>query len=351
MKEIRNNSVILAIDDNPTNLKLLDRLLSAKGYKHIHLLSDSRDAVSTYLDLQPDLILLDINMPHLDGFEVMDALFALEQTLVPPIVVISAQQCLESTLKALQKGARDYVTKPFEKNELLMRVQNLLDAHLAHKMLNDQAQVLEKMVDLRTKELHDTRLSVVQRLGMAAEYKDEETGNHILRMSHMCMLLARKLGWSDYQCELLLHASPMHDIGKIGIPDSVLLKPGPLDPEQWEVMKKHAQIGGELLSGDTSDLMIMAKNIALCHHEKWDGSGYPSGLKNEQIPIEGRIAAIADVFDALTSVRPYKDAWQADKAIGYIQEQSGRHFEPRLVEIFVNNIEEIINIKNQFQDQ
>ncbi|NOU50505.1 response regulator [Pseudoalteromonas sp. JBTF-M23] len=350
VKEIRNSSVILAIDDNPTNLKLLDRLLKAKGYRHVHLLSDSRKAVTAYCDLNPDLILLDINMPHFNGFEVMDALFSLEQKLMPPIIVISAQQSIESTLTALQKGARDYVTKPFEKNELLMRVQNLLDAHLAHKMLDNQAQVLEQMVEARTKELHSTRLSVVQRLGMAAEYKDEETGNHILRMSHISKFLAQKLGWSDYECELILHASPMHDIGKIGIPDSILLKPGPLDAQQWEIMKTHAQIGGELLAGDSSDLMIMARNIALCHHEKWDGSGYPNGLKQEAIPIEGRIAAIADVFDALTSVRPYKKAWSIAAAIDYIKEQSGHHFEPKLTEIFVQHIDEINHIKNKFQD-
>ncbi|CAH9053877.1 Cyclic di-GMP phosphodiesterase response regulator RpfG [Pseudoalteromonas holothuriae] len=350
MEEIRHNSVILAIDDNPTNLKLLHRLLSARGYQNVHLLSDSREAVNTFLDLQPDLILLDINMPDLDGFEVMDALFALNLKLMPPIVIISAQQSIESTLTALRKGARDYVSKPFEKNELLMRVQNLLDAHLAHKMLNDQAQVLEQMVNHRTKELHSTRLSVVQRLGMAAEYKDEETGNHILRMSHICMLLAQQLGWSDYRCKLLLHASPMHDIGKIGIPDSILLKEGPLDPQQWEIMKTHAQIGGELLGGDNSDLMIMARSIALTHHEKYNGTGYPHGLQQEEIPIEGRIAAIADVYDALTSARPYKQAWSTEAALNYIKEQSGQHFDPTIAEIFLSNVQHVLHIKNRFQD-
>ncbi|WP_105170158.1 HD domain-containing phosphohydrolase [Pseudoalteromonas sp. T1lg23B] len=347
---MRNNSIILAIDDNPTNLKLLHRLLSAKGYKHVHLLSDSREALATYQTLEPDLILLDINMPYMDGFEVMDTLFSLQEPLMAPIIIISAQQGSETTLAALEKGARDYITKPFEKNELLMRVQNLLDAHLAHKLLNNQAQVLEQMVEHRTRELNDTRLSVVQRLGMAAEYKDEETGNHILRMSHICQLLAQKMGLSPRICELILHASPMHDIGKIGIPDSVLLKPGKLDAHEWEVMKTHAQIGGHLLDNDDSELMIMARNIALTHHEKWDGTGYPNGLKQQDIPIEGRIAAVADVFDALTSQRPYKKAWSIDEAIHYIKTHSGHHFDPMVVDVFIAHIDDVMIIKNQFQD-
>ncbi|MCF6436910.1 HD domain-containing phosphohydrolase [Pseudoalteromonas sp. MMG022] len=351
MKDLRNNSTILAIDDNPTNLKLLHRLLSAKGYSHVHLLTDSREALSTYKMLRPDLILLDINMPYMDGFEVMDALFSLQEPLMAPIIVISAQQGSETTLTALEKGARDYITKPFEKNELLLRVQNLLDAHLAHKLLNDQAQVLENMVELRTKELNDTRLSVVQRLGMAAEYKDEETGYHILRMSHLCQLLAQKMGLPPKDCELILHASPMHDIGKIGIPDSILLKPGALDAHEWEVMKTHAQIGGQLLGDDDSDLMIMARNIALTHHEKWDGSGYPNGLQQESIPVEGRIAAVADVFDALTSQRPYKQAWSIQEAIQYITSHSGTHFDPQVVDVFIAHIDDAILIKNQFQDE
>jgi putative two-component system response regulator len=350
VEKMRENSVILAIDDNPTNLKLLQRLLSSKGYHNLHLLSDSRECVEVYKKLLPDLILLDINMPYMDGFDVMDALFSLESVPMAPIIVISAQHDSESTLKALEKGARDYVTKPFEKNELLVRVRNLLEAHLAHKMLNNQANVLEKMVLLRTKELHDTRLSVVQRLGMAAEYRDEETGNHILRMSHICKLIAQRLGWDEYDVDLILNASPMHDIGKIGVPDAVLLKAGKLTADEWEKMKAHATIGGRLLEGDESDLMVMAKNIALTHHEKWDGSGYPEGLLGEQIPIEGRIAAIADVYDALTSVRPYKHAWPASEAMDYIKSSSGKHFDPKLVDIFIDNIDEINEIKNQYQD-
>ncbi|WP_440053079.1 HD-GYP domain-containing protein [Pseudoalteromonas sp. T1lg65] len=350
MKDIRLNSVLLAIDDNPTNLKLLDRVLSAKGYKNIHLVDDSRKSVATYLELKPDLILLDINMPHMDGFEVMEALFALDEQSIPPIIVISAQHSTETTLKALKNGARDYVTKPFEKSELLMRVQNLLDAHLAHKLLKDQAQVLEEMVANRTRELHQTRLSIVQRLGMAAEYRDEETGNHILRMSHMCKLLAELLGWNERDCDLILNASPMHDIGKIGIPDAILLKPGPLNEQEWKIMQQHTSIGAKLLEGDNSDLMQMAQRIAHCHHEKWDGSGYPQGLKNDQIPIEARITTIADVFDALTSVRPYKEAWSVEKACKQIEDSSGSHFDPELVKLFLANIEKMVAIKQQFQD-
>jgi len=191
-------------------------------------------------------------------------------------------------------------------------------------------------------------LQIVQRLGMAAEYRDEETGSHILRMSHICALLARASGWSEADCDLILNASPMHDIGKIGIPDAILLKPGKFEPHEWEIMKTHAAIGSKLLDGDDSELMHMAREIALCHHEKWDGSGYPNGLAGEAIPQPGRIAALADVFDALTSERPYKKSWPIDAAMAYIEGNSGRHFDPALVEIFRQELPGILKIREHF---
>jgi putative two-component system response regulator len=216
--------------------------------------------------------------------------------------------------------------------------------------VHDQKTVLEDMVRARTEELRRTRLQVVQRLGMAAEYRDEETGNHILRMSHTCALLARAVGWSEAACELILNASPMHDIGKIGIPDAIMLKPGKLEPHEWEIMKTHAAIGGKLLEGDDSALMRMAREIALTHHEKWDGSGYPGGLAGEAIPQSGRIAALADVFDALTSVRPYKKAWTIEAAVGYIEENSGKHFDPELVAVFPRELPGIVAIRERFAE-
>jgi len=348
--ESHKNERIFVVDDEPANLKLLDKMLRGQGYESLVLLEDPREVISNYHATRPDLILLDINMPHLDGYQVMEQLKALNDPLLPPIVILTAQNTKEYLLRALSAGARDFITKPFDRNELLMRVRNLLDAQLAHRLMHEQKKVLEDMVQIRTEELRSTRLQVVQRLGMAAEYRDEETGNHILRMSHISALLARCIGWSEADCELMLNASPMHDIGKIGIPDAILLKPGKFEPPEWEIMKTHAAIGGKLLDGDDSELMRMAQQIAISHHEKWDGSGYPNGLAGEAIPQSGRIAALADVFDALTSVRPYKKAWTVEAAVELIKENRGKHFDPELVDIFLQQLPAILQIRERFDE-
>ncbi len=253
---------ILIVDDEPSNLKLLDRMLRGQGYQHLILIGDPREVLGAYQAERPDLILLDINMPHLDGYQVMQQLQSLNDPLLPPIIILTAQSSKDYLLRSLALGARDFVSKPFDVNELIMRVRNLLEAQLAQRLLLDQKSMLEEMVRSRTEELHHTRLEIVQRLGKAAEYRDEETGNHILRMSHTSALLARALGWSESDCDLILNASPMHDIGKIGIPDAILRKPGKLDAEEWEIMKTHAEIGARLLDGDDSTLMQMARDIA-----------------------------------------------------------------------------------------
>ena len=348
--ESLNKELILIIDDEPANLKLLGKMLSSQGYHGLVLVNDPREVIAQYQSARPDLILLDINMPHLDGYQVMEQLKALNDPLLPPIVILSAQTGKDYLLRALAAGARDFIGKPFDRNELLMRVRNLLDAQLAHRMMHDQKSVLEEMVLARTEELRRTRLQVVQRLGMAAEYRDEETGSHILRMSHISALLARAIGWSEADCELLLNASPMHDIGKIGIPDAILLKPGKFEPHEWEIMQSHASIGGKLLDGDDSELMRMAQQIAISHHEKWDGSGYPNGLAGEAIPQSGRIAALADVFDALTSARPYKKAWTVEAAVEMIRENRGKHFDPALVDAFLQQLPGILQIRERFDE-
>jgi len=348
--EPRKNECILIVDDEAANLKLLDRMLRAQGYTNLELVDDPRQVIERYRANRPDLILLDINMPHLDGYQVMAQLKALNDPLLPPIIILTAQRSMDYLLRSLAAGARDFLGKPFDVNELLMRVRNLLDAQLAHRLVHDQKAVLEDMVRQRTEELRSTRLQVVQRLGMAAEYRDEETGNHILRMSHISTLLARAIGWSEADCELMLNASPMHDIGKIGIPDAILLKPGKFEPPEWEIMKTHAVIGGKLLDGDDSDLMRMAREIALNHHEKWDGSGYPNGLAGEAIPQSGRIAALADVFDALVSERPYKKAWTVEAAVNLIKENSGKHFDPQLVAVFMQQLPGILAIRERFSE-
>ena len=341
---------ILIIDDEPVNLKLLDKMLSAQGYTNLVLVQDSRQVLEVYRQQRTDLVLLDINMPHLDGFGVMEQIKALDDQLLPPVLILTAQHGQDFLLRALNAGARDFITKPFDRNELLARVRNMLDAQLAHRLVYDQKDVLNEMVQVRTDELRRTRLQVIQRLGRAAEYRDNETGNHILRMSHIAALLAKSIGWNEDDCELMLHASPMHDIGKIGIPDHILLKPGKFEPEEWEVMKTHAAIGAHILEGDDSDLMRWASEIALTHHEKWDGNGYPQGLVGEAIPLTGRIAALADVFDALTSERPYKKAWTVEAAVEWIKENRGTHFAPDLVDVFLIQLPEILKIRERFSE-
>jgi len=348
--EPNNPARILIVDDEPANLKLLDKMLRSHGFCGLDLVMDSREVIGHYRLARPDLILLDINMPHLDGYQVMEQLKALNDPLLPPIVILTAQSGKEYLRRALASGARDYLTKPFDHTELLMRVRNLLDAQLAHRMMYDQKNLLEEMVQARTEELRRTRLQAVQRLGMAAEYRDKGTGRHILRMSHIATLLARAVGWSDADCELMLNASPMHDIGKIGIPDAILLKRGKFEPDEWEIMKTHAAMGAKLLEADDSDLMRMAHEIALTHHEKWDGSGYPNGLSDEAIPQSGRIASLADVFDALTSARPYKTAWTVGAAVDLIKENSGKQFDPNLVEVFLQRLPQIVKICEHYTE-
>jgi putative two-component system response regulator len=348
--DLLDHARILIVDDEPANLKLLDKMLASQGYQERVLIQDPREVLNSYQAAHPDLILLDINMPHLDGYQVMEQLKALNDSCLPPIVILTAQHGRDYLLKALSLGARDFLGKPFDRAELLMRVRNLLDAQLGHRLLHQQKDVLEEMVRLRTEELNRTRLQVVQRLGRAAEYRDNETGYHIIRMSQFSALLARKLGWSEADCELMLNASPMHDIGKIGIPDHILLKPGKFEPTEWEIMKTHAAIGAELLDGDDSTLLRLAREIALSHHEKWDGSGYPNGLAGEAIPQSGRIVAVADVFDALTSVRPYKKAWTVADAEAFMRENSGSHFDPAVVACFLDNLREIVAIRDRHQE-
>lgn len=341
---------ILVVDDEPTNLKLADAMLRSDGYSDIVLLQDPRELPARYAEAPADLILLDLNMPHLDGYAVMARLKALGDPLLPPILVLTAQGSHEHLLRSLAAGARDFVTKPFDRAELLMRVRNLLDAHLAHRMVLDQKTLLEAMVESRTEELNRTRLQVVQRLGRAAEYRDNETGLHTIRMSKYSAHLARSMGWSDTQADLLLHASPLHDLGKIGIPDNILLKPGKLDPAEWEIMKTHVTIGARILGDADTELLQLAAEIALAHHEKWDGTGYPNGLAGNGIPISARIVALADVFDALTTERPYKKAWPVEQAVSFIQEQAGQHFDPVVVEHFMRELPALLRIRERYQE-
>ena len=339
---------ILIVDDEPANVRLLLQMLEMEGYHNVIGISDPRETLDQVARQSTDLVLLDLNMPHLDGYQVMEQLKTLD--LPPSILVLTAQTTPESRLRALRAGARDFLSKPFDVAELLARVGNLLEVHRFQVHLRRENAILDERVRERTRELHETRLEIIHRLGRAAEFRDNETGLHIIRMSRYSQVLGLLAGSDEGEADLLLHASPMHDIGKIGIPDRILLKPGKLEPDEWEIMQTHARIGAELLDGHPAPLLRMARDIALSHHEKWDGSGYPNGLKGEDIPLVGRIVAVADVFDALTSARPYKSAWPVDKALAYMGEQRGRHFDPLLVDLFLGNLDKFMPIRECYPE-
>ncbi|MBY0454392.1 MAG: HD domain-containing protein [Burkholderiaceae bacterium] len=338
---------IFLVGDASTDLPLLARILEGVGYTPPIIITDPLEIINHYREFAPDLILMDISFLYIDGFNVLAELRAVEGITYPPVMALTRQNCQEDRLMALAEGVRDFINKPFDRVELLMRVMNQLEVHMAHRMVQNHKMELERLVQERTNALNQSRLEIVRRLGRAAEYRDNETGLHIIRMSKYAALMARSLGWSDTECELLLHASPMHDIGKIGIPDAILLKPGKLDPTEWEIMQRHPLIGAEILEDGDSDLLHMARLIALSHHEKWDGSGYPYGLAGPQIPQASRIVAVADVFDALTSTRPYKKAWPIEDAVALLQDQSGSHFDPEVVEHFMRLLPEILVFRSQ----
>lgn len=344
------SSCIMLVDDEPTNLKLLQKTLAAEGYENVLAVQDPCDVLGLYQTNEIDLILLDLNMPKMDGYQVMEQLKQANGGDMPTILVLTAQRNQDFRLRAFNMGARDYVTKPFDRPELLARVRNLLELHQAQQSLFNQNVLLEQKVQERTQEIRDTRLQIIRRLGRATEYRDNETGFHIMRMSQISALLSDVYGLPAAETELVLNASPMHDIGKIGIPDGILLKPAKFEPYEWEIMKTHTTIGADILSGDDSDLLEMARIIALTHHEKWDGTGYPQRLKGEAIPLVGRIVALADVFDALTANRPYKPAWSIDNAVQYFEENRGYHFDPDLVDCFVDNLDVVLAIKESYME-
>ena len=318
---------VLIVDDQEANVLVLERILEHAGYTNLTSTTDSSAVVGLCADRQPDLILLDLHMPDPDGFEVMRLIRPLVAGLWVPILVLTADITPEAKRQALAGGAKDFVTKPFDRTEVLLRIRNLLET----RFLNLK---LEQRVQERTQDLSEARVEVLERLAIAAEYRDDDTGEHTRRVGQTAALVARALSLSDAQIELIRLAAPLHDVGKIGIPDHILLKPGKHTPEEFELMKNHVNIGRTMLSGSRSPLLQMGEEIAFTHHERWDGSGYPSGLSGEEIPITGRIVAIADVFDALTHDRPYKDAWPVDQALEEIRRLSDSHFDPAVVAAF-----------------
>jgi putative two-component system response regulator len=321
--------LILAVDDEASNLQLLRQVLQEQF--RLSFAKDGRRALELAQQERPDLILLDVMMPGMSGYEVCAALKAHAATAAIPVIFVTALSDTDDELEGFAVGAVDYITKPLSPSIVRARVRTHLSL-------------------VRMEELRASRLEVVQRLGLAAEYKDNETGLHVIRMSHFARLLGVAAGMNPLDADDLLHAAPMHDVGKIGIPDRILQKPGPLDADEWRVMQGHAAIGAAIIGEHSSGMLALARSIALTHHEKFDGSGYPSGLVGEAIPLAGRIVAIADVFDALTSVRPYKRAWTIEAAVDYLQQQKGRHFDGRLVDLFVQQLPEVCAIRERWAE-
>lgn len=332
---------LLVVDDTPLNLDLLRDVLSP--FYRVRLATSGENALKLIQKSPPDLILLDIMMSGMDGYAVCHALKSDPRYAHIPIIFVTAMSDAQDETRGFEVGAVDYITKPISAPVVLARVKT----HLA---LHNQQLALEQEVRERTEELHETRLQIIQRLGRAAEYKDNETGRHVIRMSHYARIMALKAGVPDDEADLIFNAMPMHDIGKIGIPDRIILKPGPLNDEEWALMRQHPQIGADIIGENTHPLMQYARSIALTHHEKWDGSGYPNGLVGEQIPFVGRLAALADVYDALTSKRPYKEAWSVEKASQIIHEGAGKHFDPNLMAIFDASIDEFKMIQQHYQE-
>ncbi|WP_240796846.1 HD domain-containing phosphohydrolase [Terasakiella sp. SH-1] len=352
MKQKVLDCCILVVDDKPANVMLLEQLLEEEGYGNVISTTDSREVLNIYQSRQIDMVLLDIRMPFMDGLEVMEALReVVGEDDYLPILVLTAQTDIETHKKALAAGARDFLTKPFQPWEVFQRIHNLLETRIFYNNQRGRADELEIQVQKRTRQIHETQLEVVRRLGRAGEYRDNETGAHVVRMSKSCKLLALRAGLGEIFSELILQASPMHDVGKIGIPDDILLKPGRLDEDERLIMKRHVEIGVDIIGEFDSDMLSLAREIAQTHHEKWDGSGYPHGLSGEEIPISGRISAICDVFDALTSERPYKKAWSIEDALTYLQENAGSHFDPRLVVQFIEIIPEICSLRLEHPDE
>lgn len=330
---------ILIVDDVPENVNILTKFL--KTDYRIKAAINGESAIEIAKKSPPDLILLDIMMPGMDGYQVCKALKSDPVTHNIPVIFVSAKNEVEDESIGFDCGAVDYITKPISAILVKKRVR-------LHLNLYDQKRHLAHEVDERTHELEKSRLDIVNRLGMAAEYKDNETGLHVKRMSEYSKIIALTLGFSQQDAELLKQAAPMHDIGKIGIPDHILLKPGKFEADEWEIMKTHVNIGGEILKEGDSVLLKWAGIIAMTHHEKWDGSGYPNGLKAEEIPLIGRIVAVADVFDALTSSRPYKKAWSIEDACDLIKNESGKHFDPSVVDAFSHSLDRILAYRSQY---
>jgi putative two-component system response regulator len=354
---------ILVIEDDPMNNRLLTTILTRLGYT-ADAAFDGLSGLAKVESSPPDLILLDLDLPGVDGYEVARRLKHSVKTRIIPIVVVSSFAEVENRIRALDAGADDFLSKPIDQVELRARVQSLLKVKVYNDHMVSHQKILEEEVNKRTHQLRQAfddlktasekvkqaALDTTFRLAQAGEYKDAETGSHIKRMGYYTEAIAKAMPLAPQDIEAILYAAPMHDIGKIGIPDMILLKPGSLDEQEWKIMKQHTIIGGNILSGSDSYVIQMAEQIALEHHEKWDGSGYPKGLKGPAITLWGRISAIADVFDALTTSRPYKKAFPLEYSLEILEKSRGAHFDPGVVDAFFSIKEEILSIRMKYDE-
>jgi putative two-component system response regulator len=347
---------ILIVDDTPENINILGELLAE--YRRVFALNGKKAIEKAISDEPPDLILLDVMMPEMDGFEVCERLRENPISSEIPVIFVTALGEETDETRGLKIGAVDYISKPFSPAVVKQRVKNHLELTFARQKLQSQNLILEEKVSKRTEllakavgRIRRSSLEMIVRLSRAAEYKDDDTGAHVLRMSNYSAAVAERLGWDRDDVTDLLHAAPMHDVGKIGIPDNVLLKPGKLDDDEWKIMRRHCRMGYDILANSEVPLIQLAATVAITHHEKWDGNGYPRGLDKHNIPMAGRIVAIADVFDALTTRRPYKEPFSLEKSFAIIREGRGTHFDPEVVDAFFEVESRILEIKEKYSDK
>jgi putative two-component system response regulator len=336
---VYGHAKILIVDDQPDNIDLLERILRRAGYTQLRSTTRPRQVISIFDEYQPDLILLDLHMPEMGGRELLQLLSSrIPKPSFLPIVILTADITAKAKREALLVGASDFLTKPVDSVEVLLRIRNLLQTRFLNLEVQQYNHSLEEKVKHRTRELELAQIEIIECLAKASEFRDYDTGEHTRRVGDMSAKLALALGYSQEEADMIALAAALHDIGKIGIPDEILLKPGGLSDEEFEIMKTHTSIGQQIISNIHFPILRYARSIALTHHEKWDGSGYPHGLKGNEIPLEGQIVSIADVYDALTHQRPYKTAWTSERALAEIKRQSNKQFNPELVDIFVDII-------------
>lgn len=332
------NEKILIIDDDVISNILLENILNNYGFNQIKSINDPRLVSEVFLQYQPDLILLDLEMPHMNGYDVFKKLQRINKKEFLPVIMITMHNDKTNKNRALSLGIQYFIEKPFDKVEILTKIQNILHINFLYKQITTKNKELEAKVTIEINHVTEMQVELIERLLKAVEFRDQETGDHVKRISKLVYIISKNMGLTEKLSADFAEASKLHDIGKISIPDNILLKKGKLNKEEWEVIKTHTLKGEEILLGSNSEILQLSGVIARTHHENWDGTGYPAGLKGEGIPLAGRITALADVFDALLSVRPYKEAWDMKDAINYTKEKSGVKFDPAVVKAFNKDI-------------